>query len=169
MKSYASLPEIHKKHLYVVSLTSHLPMRHEPASLHNSRGRHAGVTKSSWHSHDSCQKWNQEGLRLDVPIFSTKQRFPLCDRWSCSAWVQWCLLWDPLFLLVDTKFVIFLAFVFISPPLLSYILLSCASLVYQIEMAIETLQKSEGLSSQRSSLLNSHVSCFLPMLALALI
>lgn len=32
------------------------------------------------------------------------------------------------------------------------------SLVYQIEMAIETLQKSEGLSSQRSSLLNSHVS-----------
>lgn len=27
-------------------------------------------------------------------------------------------------------------------------------------MAIETLQKSEGLSSQRSSLLNSHVSCF---------
>lgn len=33
-------------------------------------------------------------------------------------------------------------------------------MVYQIEMAIETLQKSEGLSSQRSSLLNSHVSCF---------
>lgn len=52
---------------------------------------------------------------------------------------------------------IFLAFVFIFP---SYILLSCAFVVYQIEMAIETLQKSEGLSSQRSSLLNSHVSCF---------
>lgn len=39
--------------------------------------------------------------------------------------------------------------------------------VYQIEMAIETLQKSEGLSSQRSSLLNSHVSCFSRVLALA--
>lgn len=52
----------------------------------------------------------------------------------------------------------FLASVLISSP--SYILLSCASWFYQIEMAIETLQKSEGLSSQRSSLLNSHVSCF---------
>lgn len=30
---------------------------------------------------------------------------------------------------------------------------------YQIEMAIETLQKSDGLSTHRSSLLNSHVSC----------
>lgn len=39
---------------------------------------------------------------------------------------------------------------------------------YQIEMAIETLQKSEGLSSQRSSLLNSHVSCFYQCFALAL-
>lgn len=39
--------------------------------------------------------------------------------------------------------------------------------VYQIEMAIETLQKSEGLSSQRSSLLNSHVSCFSRVLAFA--
>ncbi len=43
------------------------------------------------------------------------------------------------------------------PPLFVFVLLY--SLVYQIEMAIETLQKSEGLSSQRSSLLNSHVSC----------
>lgn len=33
-------------------------------------------------------------------------------------------------------------------------------------MAIETLQKSEGLSSQRSSLLNSHVSCFYQCLPL---
>lgn len=40
--------------------------------------------------------------------------------------------------------------------------------VYQIEMAIETLQKSEGLSSQRSSLLNSHVSCFSRVLAFRL-
>lgn len=46
----------------------------------------------------------------------------------------------------------FILFLF-SPPLFSF-----CSLVYQIEMAIETLQKSEGLSSQRSSLLNSHVS-----------
>ncbi|KTF77284.1 hypothetical protein cypCar_00048780, partial [Cyprinus carpio] len=30
-----------------------------------------------------------------------------------------------------------------------------------IEMAIETLQKSEGLSSQRSSLLNSHLQWLL--------
>lgn len=37
-------------------------------------------------------------------------------------------------------------------------LVSFCFLVYQIEMAIETLQKTEGLSSQRSSLLNSHVS-----------
>lgn len=44
-------------------------------------------------------------------------------------------------------------------------LLSCALVLYQIEMAIETLQKSEGLSSQRSSLLNSHVSCFYQCLA----
>ena len=64
-----------------------------------------------------------------------------------------------LFLLVDTNVSIpfFLAFVFIS-PLLHFVVL--CSMVYQIEMAIETLQKSEGLSSQRSSLLNSHVSCF---------
>lgn len=45
-------------------------------------------------------------------------------------------------------------FFFLPPPLH----FSFCSLVYQIEMAIETLQKSEGLSSQRSSLLNSHVS-----------
>lgn len=44
------------------------------------------------------------------------------------------------------------------PPLLYFVVL--CFVVYQIEMAIETLQKSEGLSSQRSSLLNSHVSCF---------
>lgn len=50
-----------------------------------------------------------------------------------------------------------LLFVFF-PPLLHFVVL--CFMVYQIEMAIETLQKSEGLSSQRSSLLNSHVSCF---------
>lgn len=33
------------------------------------------------------------------------------------------------------------------------------AIYYQIEMAIETLQKSDGLSTHRSSLLNSHVSC----------
>lgn len=43
-------------------------------------------------------------------------------------------------------------------------LLSCLEsffndIYYQIEMAIETLQKSDGLSTHRSSLLNSHVSC----------
>lgn len=50
--------------------------------------------------------------------------------------------------------------------LLLHFVLLCFT-VYQIEMAIETLQKSEGLSSQRSSLLNSHVSCFSPVLAFA--
>lgn len=54
----------------------------------------------------------------------------------------------------------FLAFNF---RLLNFVVL--CFVVYQIEMAIETLQKSEGLSSQRSSLLNSHVSC-LPLLHL---
>lgn len=50
-----------------------------------------------------------------------------------------------------------LAWFYPSSPL--HVVVLCLVL-YQIEMAIETLQKSEGLSSQRSSLLNSHVSCF---------
>uniref|UniRef100_A0AAX7U0I3 RFX-type winged-helix domain-containing protein n=1 Tax=Astatotilapia calliptera TaxID=8154 RepID=A0AAX7U0I3_ASTCA len=44
-------------------------------------------------------------------------------------------------------------------PLLHFVVL--CFVVYQIEMAIETLQKSEGLSSQRSSLLNSHLQWLL--------
>uniref|UniRef100_A0AAQ6AJU8 RFX-type winged-helix domain-containing protein n=1 Tax=Amphiprion ocellaris TaxID=80972 RepID=A0AAQ6AJU8_AMPOC len=44
-------------------------------------------------------------------------------------------------------------------PLLHFFVL--CFVVYQIEMAIETLQKSEGLSSQRSSLLNSHLQWLL--------
>lgn len=57
----------------------------------------------------------------------------------------------------DFSFVFFFFFFCFSSLTLCFFVLRG---FYQIEMAIETLQKSEGLSSQRSSLLNSHVSCF---------
>ncbi|TRY80218.1 hypothetical protein DNTS_032308 [Danionella cerebrum] len=60
------------------------------------------------------------------------------------------------------------SFDFILPSLLLFFCFSLVlspvslrSLLAQIEMAIETLQKSEGLSSQRSSLLNSHLQWLL--------
>lgn len=90
-----------------------------------------------------------------------------CAVSLCVSWWSGSLMWF-YFLLISTDYCISwwfsvwvsvaTAFV-LSPPLPFLFLFSpSCSLVCQIEMAIETLQKSEGLSSQRSSLLNSHVS-----------
>lgn len=84
--------------------------------------------------------------------------FGIFSRFSFSLyfllWPLMCL--HPLFYFSCFCFLIFIYSLF--PALLHFVVL--CFMVYQIEMAIETLQKSEGLSSQRSSLLNSHVSCF---------
>lgn len=83
-------------------------------------------------------------LGFSGACFGIFPRLPLFFA-SCQYWV------------ILQQFFILPQFVFF-PSLLHFFVL--CFVVCQIEMAIETLQKSEGLSSQRSSLLNSHVSCF---------
>lgn len=83
-----------------------------------------------------CVQWDPGMTPFRMYVLARKKRRHFC--WFCKQPVKTSLI-----------------------RLFYYLVLSpfFNDIYYQIEMAIETLQKSDGLSTHRSSLLNSHVSC----------